>query len=460
MRDQQMPRSDEPSPLEVPAFGERVEFLTHAQWWPTERIQRFQVQQLRYILWHASTRVPFYREMFRGLKLSWTDFHSLDDLRRLPSIGKADIQADYDAFIPDGIDRSRLYHRSTGGSTGSPLTVYMDLDHLARDKAQTEFYMNVAGLDIFSHRSVRLYGDRIPKTDIDAGRYWYVQDGRRLVMSCYHFEANTVPQYVKAMEEFQPVYVHTRPSAILPLARYILRLGIAPRIELRGVFCDGEFLTEGQRSMIEQALDTRVFNVFGHTEGCVAGFSCAESRYLHFIPHSGTLEIIKTNGKPARQDGERGEMVVTGFNNRCFPLIRYRTGDVGVMAAGPCACGRQFPLLYEVEGRVQDYVVRSGGGVVPLAPAVFNYNDFDWKGIKEFRVVQDEPGKLLFNVQVEGDESQPHCAAERVKVGMEKLLGGGFQVEVQLVDSIERTAIGKLRYLDQRLDISEYMQES
>ena len=40
-------------------------------------------------------------------------------------------------------------------------------------------------------------------------------------------------------------------------------------------------------------------------------------------------------------------------------------------------------ILKEIEGRLQDFVVDKHKNLIPLAPAVFNYNDMDWKGIDE-----------------------------------------------------------------------------
>jgi len=443
-----------PSPLETPIFAERVAFLNDSQRWPRSRLEELQLKKLRHILWWASSKTRRYADMFAKLGLSWRDFRSLSDIRRLPILTKREIQDNYDAFIPKGVRKEDLYHRSTGGSTGVPLTIYMDLDHLSRDKAATEYYMNVSGLNIFDYRSIRLYGDKIPRELTDKGVYWLLDGDRKLVMSCYHFTTKNAPKFVAAINDFAPEYIHTRPSAIFPLAAKIIALGLKLTAPPRMIFSDGEYLTQGQADIIEQAFQARMFNVYGHTEGCVMGHSCECSRLLHFPPQIGLLELIGPDGLPVSRSGDRGEMVVTGFNNLMFPLIRYRTGDVGVYDEGPCPCGREYPLLKEVEGRFQDYVVGFGGSLVPLAPAVFNYNDFDWKGIREFQVRQDEPGRLLFQIQLESDHmTEKETVARRIKKDIGTVLGGGFDIETAFVREIPRSRIGKLRYLDQQLDL-------
>ena len=52
-----------------------------------------------------------------------------------------------------------------------------------------------------------------------------------------------------------------------------------------------------------------------------------------------------------------------------------------------------YNLLKEVEGRIQDYVIDKESNKVPIAPAIFNYNDISWKGVEEFKIQQKEKGK-------------------------------------------------------------------
>ena len=456
MRKESLPSLDINSPLESLIFSERVAFLNESHQWTYDALQNYQREELRKLLRYVSCSVPFYKRLFKTEGLDWCDFESVRDLDKLPTIDKTVVQNNWKEFVPVGVDPKSLYYRATGGSSGSPLSVYMDFNHIARDKANTEYYMNQAGLSIFENRSVRLYGDKVPLKAIEAERYWYVAKDRRLVMSCYHVAESTAVSYVEAIDKFEPRYIHSRPSAILPLAQYINELGLQIKVSLDGIFCDGEYLTTGQREAIEKAFQTRVFLIYGHTEGCVMGFSCRESYALHFPPQIGVLEVIDQQGKAVHQDGARGEMVVTGFNNRMFPLIRYRTGDVGVIDTGACACGNHYSRLKTVEGRFQDYVVNRSGTLIPLAPLIFNYNDFDWHGIRQIQVFQDTPGVLILRIQAEPmSRKKAENISERVVNHLAEIAGGQFEFSSELVDELSRTAIGKFRYLEQKIDIKE-----
>ncbi len=446
-------------PLRTEEFRQRVRFLRESETWSVDRLAAYQLDQLLRIIRHVYDKVPFYRDIMNQKGLHWSDFREIGDLTLLPLLDKATIQSQYEAFVPDGVDMDSLYHRTTGGSTGTPLTVYMDLIHLSRDKANTEYYMNVAGLNIFDYRSVRLYGDRIPQELLDAGKYWYVADGRRLVMSCYHISRDTASQYVRKLDEFRPKYIHSRPSAIYPLAKVMVEQGLSLNVEIDGVFLDGEILPESQRDMLESVFGCRVYLVYGHTEGCAVGFSCDHSRLLHFMPQVGILELLREDGSNVTDEGEKGEMVVTGFNNFMFPLIRYRTGDVGVWTKETCPCGRAYTMLVRVEGRTQDYAVNRLGELVPVAPALFNYNDADWKGIRQFQTRQERPGELIIQIVREPETSEPHESMRtRLLNDINRIFGNAFDARVEFVDDIPRTRIGKFRYFVQTLDLDQTRQ--
>ncbi len=65
-------------------FWDTYNFLQESQWWSREKLEDYQLQQLRELLHHAYENVPYYRRIFdeRGLKSK--DIHNFDDLRKLP----------------------------------------------------------------------------------------------------------------------------------------------------------------------------------------------------------------------------------------------------------------------------------------------------------------------------------------------------------------------------------------
>jgi len=442
-------------PLESSIFHETVDFLVNTQYWPKEKLYDLQVKKLQSLVKYVSENTPFYRKFLNKEGLRWEDFKKVEDVKKFPLLTKKFLQDNYDEFLPLGVDKSRLSYRTTGGSTGTPLTVYGDLDFFAKYKANTEYYMRVFGLDIFNYRSIRLYGDKIDEELLKKGVYWHTVENRKLIMSCYHITKRTAKKYVDKINEFKPVYMHTKPSSVLPLANYILNEKLAINAPVKYIFCDGEYITSGQRLKIQAAFKARVINIYGHTEGCAAAHPCELSDNLHFIPQAGIVELLDADGNEVKHEGAKGELVVTGFSNFIFPLIRYKTQDIGILGGQNCACGRNYKILSSIEGRVQDYVIDREDNLVPLAPAVFNYDDMDWKGVKEFKVLQKEKGELIFKILLESKLEARLDEIEQVfKKKISAIFGFTFDIIIEFVDELPKSKIGKYRYLEQKLELA------
>lgn len=270
-------------------------------------------------------------------------------------------------------------------------------------------------------------------------------------MSCYHINKNTIHEYLKEINSFKPIYIHSRPSSIYTLAKLIEMENLNLDCKIKYIFCDGEYVTLGQRKMIERIFKARLINIYGHTEGCVFGHPCKKSNNLHFPPQVGILEVLDSDNNDCNKVNQKGKLVVTGFNNYSFPLIRYNTFDYGITTSQNCSCGRKYKILKEVEGRLQDYVYDKYKNIIPLAPAIFNYNDMNWRGINEFKVVQKKIGVLNFLIK---PERKINLNISLIKKKLNSIVGKNFIINVKINRKIKKTKIGKHRYLEQKLKIN------
>ena len=433
------------------SFKKRVKFLQKSQYWSEKKISSYQLSQLKKIFNHVKKNVPFYNEFFKKKNIR---IEKLEDLRKFPIIDKKIIQKDYNQFLVKGVNKKKLIHRTTGGSTATPLTVWSDMNFQIKDKANTIHYMSVFNLNIFKDKSVRLYGDKIPKKLIEKKIYWK-KEKNKLIMSCYHINRKTFRTYIKVLKNFKPKYIHTRASAIFPLAKYISEDNLNVNLNIKYIINDGEYLTLGQRTLIENSFNSKLINIYGHTEGALVGYPCNKTKKLHIMPQNGIIEILDKRGKKISKDGKKGEIVATGFNNYIFPLIRYKTGDIGVKSKNYCLCKRNYPMLAEVEGRIQDYIIDKKKNKIPLAPAIFNYNDMSWKGVQEFKILQKKIGIITVLLKLEQKTAtEKKKLSKYIKLKIGQLLGKNFNVKTNVVEKLKKSKIGKYRYLDQKLKLN------
>src|SRR5690606_5550110 len=102
--------------------------LAHSPYWSPEDIQSYQLSELRSTLTNASEHVPHYRSPFDRLRLRPDRVKTLRDLEHLPVLSKAEVLEDPTRFLNPAA--RPVVRALTGGTTGSPLHVWLTLDAL------------------------------------------------------------------------------------------------------------------------------------------------------------------------------------------------------------------------------------------------------------------------------------------------------------------------------------------
>jgi phenylacetate-CoA ligase len=143
-----------------------------------------------------------------------------------------------------------------------------------------------------------------------------------------------------------------------------------------------------------------------------------------------------------------GEVVLTSLTNYAMPLIRYRIGDMAAWSERPCSCGRSWPLLKTVSGRVTDTFIRADGTLVHGEYFAHLFYFRDW--VKKFQVVQEKHDLIkVYIVPFNKDQSVFDKCKEEIqdiekKIGV--VMGPSCKVYWNLLSDIPPTASGKYRY--------------
>ena len=80
----------------------------------------------------------------------------------------------------------------------------------------------------------------------------------------------------------------------------------------------------------------------------------------HFI-----IEVIDPETGEPLPEGQQGEIVFSAITKEAFPILRYRTRDIGVITRKKCSCGRTFVKMSKPMGRVDDMLIIRGVNVFP-----------------------------------------------------------------------------------------------
>lgn len=398
---------------------------------PVAALERERDAALRRLVVCAYAQVRFYRRLFDRAGLMPADIRTADDLRKLPVIDKQILRAQpIEDLLRAGERPERLTRLSTSGSSGAPFEVYIDARCSRRRKVQALRPYLTNGRRI-RDRALLLTGhpDRAPK--------WFERWGllREQRLDC----KLPLEEQLAAVNASRPQVVQGYPSALAPLGAFARELR-RPLHRPRLVFTDSELLTSQDRQAIEDAWGAPPIDVFGTWETGNIAYQCERRQGYHVAIDCAVLEVLADDGRAARP-GEEGRLVCTALDNDAMPLIRYDLGDIAALAAGPCDCGRSFPLLQVIAGRANDRLRLVDGRSISPEGLLARFGAMS-ACIREYQVIQEAPER--FRVIVVPDAGFDVAALNRIR-GIFEAWRPSVAVTIEVVDRIAREPSGKRR---------------
>jgi len=412
--------------------------LERTQWLSPDQIAEYQFTRLRHLVDFAYTHVPYYRATLDEHGVQPQRLQSPLDLRDFPFLTRELIRTRF-TDLRAHANLPNVHKRSSGGSTGSPVTVLVDMNRMAlgeagRLRAHRWFHVEPGA------REIVLWGSPIEITRQDRVRQirdWCLNSR---LLSAFDMGEKALERHLAAIYRHQPVKMYGYASSLYLLAAYLEHHDALPPPSLRAVFATAEPLFDFQRKTIESALGCQVGVEYGCRDGGLVALECPEGG-LHILAEGMVVEILDPDA-----DG-RGEIALTNLESHAFPIIRYRTGDIGSLDASPCACGRGLPKLRGVEGRRTDFLVTPGGRVLHALSAIYILRELP--AIREFKIVQETLDRLVVHLVLR----QPLGPAEEASMRAQfaTVFGSDMRVKIVRTDTLPRSASGKFRYVESRV---------
>lgn len=380
---------------------------------------------LRKMVLHAYGTVPHWRNVFDEGGIDPASIRCLDDLGRLPLLTKEDIRANPGEFLSSSVGKADMVAQHTSGTTGAGLHFYTTRGAQAAQWAMWWRYRRVLGIPygtqcaVFGGRPVVPHGQ-------EGGPYFRNNaPAKQYLFSQYHLGEQTMPEYVRELRGLGVTWLHGYPSVLSLLASWLVEHG--ETLPMEHVTTGAENLLESQRRVMREAFCTDPRQHYGLSEA-VANFSERPDGRMLVDEEFAAVELVD-NGWGAR------EVVGTSLVNYAMPLLRYRTNDVAEFVEGPE--GREVTSL---DGRLEDFIVLSDGSRVGRLDHLFK----DMVRVREAQLVQAEPGSFTVRLVPAQDFGS---ADEAMLDGEIRSRMGDVEYSLELVEAIERTASGKLRFV-------------
>ena len=419
---------------------------------PREKIVALQNERLAATVRRVYENVPFYRSKMEQASVTPDDIKTIDDLHKLPFSYKQDLRDTYPygLFAVPLKDVVRLH--ASSGTTGKQIVVGYtrhDLDVWDECVARALTAAGCTDEDVV-HVSYG-YGLFTGGLGADGG-------ARRLGATTVPVSSGNTQRQVTILKDFGSTILCCTPSYALHIAEVLYASGYTKDdIKLKAGVFGAEPWTNEMRRKIEEMLGLTAYDIYGLTEiiGPGVAFECREQTGMHVNEDHFIVEVIDPDTGEVLPEGTQGELVFTCITKEAFPILRYRTRDIGVITRGKCSCGRTLVKMTKPRGRTDDMLIIRGVNVFPSQIETVllekgytaNYqivvdraNNFD--SIE----VQVEISNEIFSDTVRG-------LAERAKelaAALKTLLGVSAKVTLLEPNSIPRSEGKAVRVIDKR----------
>jgi len=416
--------------------------MEQSQWWSPDQLRAHQLQRLQALLQYAEKNVPYYTRLFKEQGFD-PRVDSLDDLQKLPFLGKREIREQLEDF--KAVGATDLARFNTGGSSGEPLVFFIGNERVSHDVAAKWRATRWWNVDIGDPEMV-VWGSPIELGSQDRVRAIRDKMLRTTLLPAFEMSEAKLDGFVAQIRNFKPKMLFGYPSALAHIAKHAQAKGVRMNdLGIKVAFVTSERLYDYQRSQIELVFGCPVANGYGGRDAGFIAHQCPAGG-MHITAEDIIVEIVDQQGN-VLSAGESGEIVVTHLATRHFPFIRYRTGDVGVLDDQLCSCGRGLPLLKEVQGRSTDFIVAADGTIMHGLALIYVIRDVE--GVDNFKITQET--LEYTRIELMTSEAFMPESIEIIRKGINQRLGDGVKVDVDLVDNIAAEASGKFRYVISRV---------
>ncbi len=325
-------------------------------------IKKIQSEKLIKEVKYVYDNVECYRKRMDEAGIKPEDIKGIEDLHKLPFSYKSDLRD----YYPYGLFAKPLSDiveiHASSGTTGKRIVVGYtknDLDMWADCTARMLVSIGATKDDVV--QVAYGYG-------LFTGGFGLHYGAEKLGLTVIPISSGNTERQIETMIDFGATILACTPSYALYLAETAEKMGVVDKLKLKAGIFGAEPWTEEMRKQIEEKLHIKAYDIYGLTEivGPGVAFECENQCGMHINEDHFILEIIDPETlEPIEEANKVGELVFTTIDKEGFPILRYRTRDLGVVQTEKCKCGRTFIRLSKPKGRSDDMLIIRGVNVFP-----------------------------------------------------------------------------------------------
>ena len=429
--------------------GQVFQFLMQSQYWPPEKMQAFQRNELASLLRHARATVPFYKTRLDALfktdgSIDWSQWN------KLPILKRVDVATNYDAMqsskLPDGHGPTAT--NSTSGSTGQPIKVTFtkligDIGYAMGWRAQR--WWNFDWSAALVHWSGELPHDWKARSLIGQGNWGCPDDARAQRGQIYEYDhgASLIDQ-LQHLDNVKAKYLVAQSNFPHAAALEMLKSGRQAKLDAMILFSAS--IEPEYYAAMKEAFSAKIRGLYSSKEAGSIGYTCATGNHYHLCAEAVLVEILDDDDRPCAP-GQTGRVIVTPFYNTAQPFIRYEQGDMASWGK-LCSCGITLPVIEKIDGRIYHLFQRPDG--TKFAPQIADHLRGNLSA-EFWQFAQISTNEVEVRYKPIGKRGkQLEVMFSKV---MQRELGNNFAISYKIIKNLPLTKSGKfIKYVNENED--------
>jgi phenylacetate-CoA ligase len=390
----------------------------------TEKKEKYIIGNFNKILKHFKTNCRFYDQLLQQANISLKEVTVINEITDLPILTKALLK---EITISDRtVFKYGFRQFNTGGTSGAPLSFYLERNFYSREWAHMHYMWNKIGYNP-TKTKITIRGKNINNI------FSYNFNQNEFIINSYHsFEKKDYMTLLKVFKKYNTEFIHGYPSSIF---NFLKEASInAPFLidflkkNIKGIMFGSEFPSPHYRNYIEDLLTKNTISWYGHTEGVIlAGELYHKFEYVPFLSY-GYAEAVKTD--------DYFHLVGTCFSNLAAPFIRYDTEDLIKPNFNKNGLLESFGIA---EGRLGEFVIDKNNKNISLTALIFGRHHKLFDHVDFIQVKQRIPGEIIVYYSSKSSIQNPAALFDSTNVN--------FDIIFTQVKDPFKTSLGKIPLL-------------
>ncbi len=375
---------------------------------------KLQANKKRNVLNHAISTTEFYK-----------NYKTFDEF---PIINKNIIRTRKKDFESQPFTGQKLKTVTTSGSTSIALELIQDKNKTLRNTADTIYFSKLAGFKIgYKLLYLRHWDDHLRKSNV-----------RNFAHNIKELEVvNMNDDYIsKILMQISNDASNKAwlgyPSGYELICKYLDRKHSEPlKIGVKSIIAMSEGVNKYTKESMKKYFGVPLVSRYSNMENGIVAQQKLDTNSFTINWASYYVEIFRLNEDVPADSGEPGRIIVTDLYNYAIPLIRYDTGDVGVIDYSITP-----PVLKHIEGRKADIIYNTKGEIIS---SFIVTNVVEYKGIKQGQLIQKSKKEYELKLNATSEFNQEQEIIKEFK----GYLGDDANIDVTYVKEIPLLSSGK-----------------